>query len=227
MNSGNLNNKTFRALMAYLNPVGPIGANIDMWGNEVEYYPSNWTSEDTMRFKMLDLFQDFIRNIISVYGDRLYNNTNKQDSVYWVDVTINPRKREIKLVPKYYTYSEEKDNRSFDWRELRHYYPLSKFMEDMEVDKLIIDYNGFENNFDATITYEGENMKKEDVRYFSDEIRNMIGEIFESDGWNDEGGGYGVMKLYDEDSNGYLHHNHIYKHITSGDSIILKEEDFK
>jgi hypothetical protein len=221
------NNKIFRALMAYLNPIGPIGTNVDMWTDDVEYLPTVWVSQDTVRFKMLKLFENFIRTLILFYSKKLYNSTNKQDPTYWVDVTINPKKREIKLTPKYYTYSEEKDNRRFDWRELRNYYSLSKFMEDMELEELIIDYNGHENNFDCTITYNNTTLNNQDTRFFSNDIRNMISEIVGSDGWNDEGGGHGVMKLYNEGSNGYLHHNHLYKDVASGDSIIITEEEFK
>jgi hypothetical protein len=57
----NSQNKIFRALMAYLNPVGPIGAVVDMWGQEVEYFPNSWTSNDTLRFKLFELFEGFIR----------------------------------------------------------------------------------------------------------------------------------------------------------------------
>jgi hypothetical protein len=223
----NSQNKIFRALMAYLNPVGPIGAVVDMWGQEVEYFPINWTSNDTLRFKLFELFEGFIRQIVEDNGTRLYNRTDKNDSSFWVDLTIDPTDRSIKLTPKYYTYSEEKDNRRFDWRELRNYYSLSKFMEDMELEELIIDYNGHENNFDCTITYNNKEMNGQDTRFFEYDVRMMISEILGSDGWNDEGGGHGVMKLYNKDSNGYLHHNHVYQDVTSGEPIILTEEDFK
>jgi hypothetical protein len=222
-----LKKRTFRALMAYLNPIGSIGANIDMWINDIEYFPENWVTERTHRFTIIDIFKKFFHSILTNYGEELYNRTDKHEPAYWVDFSVYPKEREIVITPKYYTYSEEKDNRRFDWRELRNYYSLSKFMEDMELEELIIDYNGHQNNFDCTITYNNKELNGQDTRFFEYDVRMMISEILGSDGWNDEGGGHGVMKLYNKNSNGYLHHNHVYQDVTSGEPIILKEEDFE
>ncbi len=129
--------------MAYLNPVGPIGGVVDMWGQEIEYFPGSWTSNDTLRFKLFDLFEGFIRQIVEDYGKKLYDRTDKNNGDFWVDVTIDPTDRSIKLQPKYIVYTQSKDNRRFDWRELRNYYSLSKFMEDRDyenVEEIIIDY---------------------------------------------------------------------------------------
>jgi len=220
-------NKIFRALMAYLNPVGPIGANVDMWYQEVEYFPNSWTSNDTLRFKLFELFEGFIRQIVEDNGTRLYNRTDKNDSSFWVDLTIDPTDRSIKLMPKYIVYTQSKDNRRFDWRELRNYYSLFKFMEDMELEELIIDYNGQENNFGCTITYNNEELNGQDTRFFEYDVRMMISEVLETDGWNEEGGGHGVMKLYNENSNGYLYHTWEERNVTSGEPIILTEKDFE
>ena len=120
-----LKKRTFKALMAYLNPIGPIGANVDMWYDDIEYFPSRWQSEKTSNFTLVEILEKFIQNILKTNGDKLYNRTNKKDSTYWVDVTINPRNREIVLIPKYYVYNESKTNKRFDWRETRNYYIIS------------------------------------------------------------------------------------------------------
>lgn len=221
-----LNKKTFKALMAYLNPIGSIGGNVDMWGDEVEYFPTVWTSNETFRFKLIDVFQKFLRTLILKFANELFERTDGKDSVYWVDTTINPKKREIVITPKYYTYTESKDNRRFDWRQLRNYYSLSKFMEDIDLEEIIIDYTGYENDFDLTITCNNEELNGQDTRFFKYDVRMMISEVLETDSWNDGAGGHGVMKLYDKDNNGYLYHNWVEKEITSGEPIILKEEDF-
>jgi len=223
----NSQNKIFRALMAYLNPIGPIGANIDMYGGEVEYFPSNWVSEDTNRFNIFELFQGFIREIVDDNGKRLYNRTDKTDSTFWVDITIDPTDRSIKLIPKYYVYKESEDNKTFDWRELRNYYIISRFMENRNIEEVIIDYTGHENNFDLTITYDNKEMNGSENRYFSYETRMMISEILETDSWDEEAGGYGVLKLYDEDNKGYLSHTWVEQNVANGEPIILTEEDFK
>ena len=214
--------------MAYLNPVGPIGAVVDMWGQEIEYFPGNWTSNDTLRFKLFDLFEGFIRQIVEDYGKRLYDRTDKNDGSFWVDVTIDPTDRSIKLQPKYIVYTQSKDNRRFDWRQLRNYYSLSKFMEDYEnIEEIIIDYNGYENDFDLTITYNNEELNREDTRFFRYDVRMMISEVLETDSWNEEGGGFGVMKLYDENSNGYLYHTWEERNVAEGEPIILTQENFE
>jgi hypothetical protein len=218
--------RIFKGLMVYLNPIGPIGANVDMWRDGIEYFPSRWTSQNTMKFEILQLFENFIRDLISFNGEELYNRTNKQEPVYWVDVTIDPRSREIMLTPKYYVYNESKTNERFDWRETRNYYIISRWMEDRNTEEVIIDYTGHEGNFDLNITYNNKEMNGLENRYFSYDARMMISEILETDSWNEDAGGYGVLKLYDEDNAGYLSHTWVERNVANGEPIILKEEDF-
>ena len=223
-----LKKRTFKALMAYLNPIGPIGANVDMYGDEIEYFPDRWQSEKTFKFTLVEILEKFIQNILKTNGDKLYNRTNKKDSTYWVDVTINPRNREIVLIPKYYVYNESKTNKRFDWRNTRNYYIISKWMEDRNTEEVTIDYTGHESNFDLNITYNNKEMNGSENRYFSYDTRMMISEILETDSWNeDAGGGYGVLKLYDEDNKGYLSHTWVERNVANGEPIILTEEDFK
>ena len=221
-----LKKRTFKALMAYLNPIGPIGANVDMYGDEIEYFPDRWQSEKTFKFTLVEILEKFIQNILKTNGDKLYNRTNKKDSTYWVDVTINPRNREIVLIPKYYVYNESKTNKRFDWRNTRNYYIISKWMEDRNTEELTIDYSGHEGNFDLIIRYNDKEMNGLENRYFSYDTRMMISEILETDSWNEDDGGYGVLKLYDEDNKGYLSHTWVEKNVVNGEPIILKEEDF-
>jgi len=225
--SNNNNHKMFRALMAYLNPVGPIGVNVDMYGEEIEFFPTNWATQDVTRFKLFELFQTFIIRLTDNNGKRLYNRTDKNDNNFWVDITIDPTDRSIKLTPKYIVYTQSQDNRRFDWRELRNYYSLSKFMEDMDLEEIIIDYDGHDTDFNLTITYNKEELNGQDTRFFAYDVRMMISEVLETDSWNEEGGGYGTMKLYDENSEGYLYHIWEERNITKGEPIILTEEDFK
>ena len=223
-----LKKRTFRALMAYLNPVGPIGANVDMWaGDEIEYFPENWATEKTHKFTIIEIFEKFFHSILINYGKELYNRTDKHEPTYWVDFSVYPKKRKIVMTPKYYTYTESKDNRRFDWRQLREYYSLSKFMEDRNLEELVIDYAGFENNFDLTITYNNEKLNNQDTRFFAYDVRMMISEVLETDSWNEDAGGNGVLKLYNQNNYGYLYHVWVERNVTKGEPIILKEEDFE
>lgn len=220
------NKKTFKALMAYLNPIGSIGTNVDMFTDEIEFFPAEWSSKKTFNFRPIDLFMDFIYKLLNKNGQALFDRTDKQDTTYWVDVTINPRKREIILTPKYFVYNESKYNTTFDWRNLEQYYFLSKFMEDRNTDELIIDYSGFEGNFDCTLTYNNKELKNPEVYYLSRSIKQIIGDILKTDNWNSEAGGHGVMKLYDENNAGYLYHRWTEKNVEKGKPLILNEEDF-
>jgi hypothetical protein len=222
-----LKKRTFRALMAYLNPIGPIGANIDMWVNNIEYFPENWVTERTHRFTIIDIFKKFFHSILTNYGEELYNRTDKHEPAYWVDFNVYPKKREIVIIPKYFTYTESKDNRKFDWRQLRDYYSLSKFMEDMELEELIIDYSAHENNFDCTITYNNKELNRQDTRFFAYDVIMMISEVLETDSWDEDAGGNGVLKLYNQNNNGYLYHVWVERNTTKGEPIILKEENFE
>jgi hypothetical protein len=221
-----LKKRTFKALMAYLNPIGPIGANVDMWYDDIEYFPSRWQSEKTSNFTLVEILEKFIRDILKTNASKLYNRTDKKDSTHWVDVTINPKNREIVLIPKYYVYNESKTNKRFDWRNTRNYYIISKWMEDRNTEEVTIDYSGHENNFDLIIRYNDKEMNGLENRYFSYDTRMMISEILETDSWNEDGGGYGVLKLYDEDNKGYLSHTWVEKNLVNGEPIILTEEDF-
>lgn len=213
--------------MAYLNPVGPIGGVVDMWGREIEYFPKSWTSNDTLRFKLFVLFEGFIRQIVEDNGKRLYDRTDKNDNSFWVDVTIDPTDRSIKLQPKYIVYTQSKDNRRFDWRQLRNYYSFSKFMEDYEnVEEIIIDYDGHENDFSLKITFNNKELNGQDTRFFAYDVRMMVSEVLENDSWNEEGGGFGTMKLYNQGSNGYLYHTWQERNVAKGEPIILTQEDF-
>jgi hypothetical protein len=222
--------QTFNALMAYLNSLGPIGENVDMSFDKVEYFPQHWRTKNLKQIKLLPIFGTFIWWILEEYGNELYDRTDKNYNSFWVDVTIDPIDRSIKLTPKYIVYTQSKYNIRFDWRQLRNYYSLSKFMEDRDyenVEQIIINYTGHESDFDLTITYNNEVLNNEDTRFFKYDIRMMISEVLETDIWNEEAGGFGTMKLYDENSNGYLYHTWEERNVAEGEPIILTEKDFE
>jgi hypothetical protein len=103
-------------------------------------------------------------------------------------------------------------------------------MEDRDyenVEQIIINYTGHESDFDLTITYNNEVLNNEDTRFFKYDIRMMISEVLETDIWNEEAGGFGTMKLYDENSNGYLYHTWEERNVAEGEPIILTQENFE
>ena len=99
-------------------------------------------------------------------------------------------------------------------------------MEDRNLEEIIIDYTGHESDFDLTITYNNKQLNGEETRFFKFDVRMMISEVLETDSWNEDDGGYGVLKLYDEDNKGYLSHTWTEKDVARGEPIILTEKDF-
>ena len=103
---------TFKALMAYLNPIGPIGVGIDMHSETIEYVPSAFWSEKGFKVPILDYFEDFIIKLVEDHGSEMFTEEVKYwDNAWWCDVTIDPQKRQIILIAKY-DARENKINRT-------------------------------------------------------------------------------------------------------------------
>lgn len=219
-------NKKFKALMAYLNPVGSVGINVDMFFDEIEYFGSNWVTEDGKNLKMLDIFQDFIYKLINDLARDLYSRTNEDDSAFWVDITINPRKRKIKITPKFYQYIKEDEKFiNFNWRDYDGFGLIDEYIYDLDLDEIKIEYNGFDGNFDHSITH----IKTDKpLRFFRNEFNELISDVLNNEEWNDEGGGFGKMTLKNnEDNDGILTYTKVTKTIESGEPIIVDENYFK
>jgi hypothetical protein len=219
-------NKKFKALMAYLNPVGSVGINVDMFFDEIEYFGSNWVTEDGKNLKMLDIFQDFIYKLINDLARDLYSRTNEEDSAFWVDITINPRERKIKITPKFYQYIKEDEKFiNFNWRDYDGFGLIDEYIDNLDLDEIKIEYNGFDGNFDHSITH----IKTDKpLRFFRNQFNELISDVLNNEEWNDEGGGFGKMTLKNnEDNDGILTYTKVTKTIESGEPIIVDENYFK
>ena len=107
---------TFKALMAYLNPIGPIGVNIDMHSDPIEYVPSAFWSEKGFKVPILDYFEDFIIKLVEDHGSEMFTDEVEYwDNVWWCDVTIDPQKRQIILIAKYDARENQKKTTEFQY----------------------------------------------------------------------------------------------------------------
>jgi len=111
-NSGDFDRKdlnTFKMLMMYLNPIGVIGANIDMYLGEIEYFDDVFFSTTGEQIRPPRIFKHFLEKVLLSYGNLLYQNTNKQDNLFFCDMTIDPSDKKIIFTPKFWDYSRKRN----------------------------------------------------------------------------------------------------------------------
>lgn len=145
--------KLFNGLMTYLRQIGRVGTNVEMNINEVEYFDGTMWREGGNTIKLLRMFQDFIIELCNENGLEMWNSTNKEDSIWNVDVTINPQEKEIILQAKYMENTSDRYKKGFDWWDI----PLKEvdyisdvFEKNKNVEKIIFDCSVRYNDFDLT-----------------------------------------------------------------------------
>jgi hypothetical protein len=173
----------FNALMAYLRPVGSVGTNIEMNTGTVEYFDSIMWRENGNAIKIIKIFKDFIVNLCDENGVEMWNSTSKEDTIWNVDVTINPQEKEIILQTKYYGITSNKYKKDWDWWDI----PLKQveyisdiFEKNKNVEKLIFDCTSRHKEFDLyEITLKYSNGKQirgsvEDFIGLESEIKRLL-----------------------------------------------------
>ena len=134
--------KLFNGLITYLKPIGSVGTNIEMDTDEVEYFDGRMWRENGNAIKLIKMFKDFIVGLCNENGFEMWNSTNKEDSIWNVDVTINPQEKEIILHAKYMEHTSNQYTQNWDWWDI----PLkgvdyisNVFEKNKNVEKLIFD----------------------------------------------------------------------------------------
>jgi hypothetical protein len=143
--------KLFNGLMTYLRPIGSVGTNFDMNTDRVEYFDGRMWREDGNGFKLIKMFNDFIVGLCNENGNEMWNSTKKEDTLWNVDVTINPQEKEIILQANYFETTSNKYKQNWDWWDIPAKevdYISSIFEKNKNVEKLIFDciirHNTFE-----------------------------------------------------------------------------------
>lgn len=232
--------QTFNGLMAFLNSIGPIGENVDMSYGDVNYFPQHWRTKNLKQIKLLPIFSAFIWGILEEYGNELYGRTNEEDSNYWVDIIIYPfdkkneedSGRKIVLVPKFFETRNISEMERIGWdKSSKKYNQIWELMKDLEVEELIINYNGMDYNFDATISYNDEELDYLFARQFKMDLYGIISQMLKTKDWSQGEGGHGTLLLHtnesDSENTAELYHNWVVKDTNSGEPIILTEKDFE
>lgn len=234
------NKQLFNGLMAFLNSIGPIGENVDMSYESVDYFPNYWYTKEQKQIKLLPIFGTFIYNLIEEYGNELYGRTNEEDSHYLVDVIIYPfdkkneedSGRKIVLKPKFFETRDISEMERIGWdKSSKKYNQIWELMKDLEVEELIINYNGMDYNFDATISYNNQELDYLFASQFKMDLYGIISQMLKTKDWSQAEGGHGTLLLHnnesDSENTAELYHNWVVKDMNSGEPIILTEKDFE
>jgi len=199
---------TFKALMAYLNPIGPIGVNIDMQADTIEYVPSAFWSEKGFKVPILDYFEDFIIKLIENHGREMIPETiGDWTTAWWCDVTIDPQKRQIILVAKYETEENKEKTAEFQYTDNT---SERLFNYIQRYDTLLIDFTYGQGDFivDDVSTLTNESIMKFRSYYemffgetsFHNWVLNLTKEVINLDSY-DEPGGSGTLVLNRDGNN--------------------------
>jgi hypothetical protein len=202
---------TFKALMAYLNPIGPIGVNIDMHSETIEYVPSAFWSEKGFKVPILDYFEDFIIKLVEDHGSKMFTKEVEYwDNAWWCDVTIDPQKRQIILIAKYearenkekiteFQYTDNTSERLFNY--IKSY------------DTLLIDFTYGHGDFIVDEVSTSTNKSIMNVRSyyemffgetsFHNCVLNLTKEVINLDSY-DEPGGSGTLVLNRDGNNRFV-----------------------
>lgn len=145
--------KLFNGLMTYLKQIGSVGTNIDMNTDEVEYFDGKMWREDRKAIKLIRMFQDFIIELCNENGMEMWNSTSKEDSIWHVDVTINPQEKEIILQTNYFEIISNQYRKDWDWWDIPAVevdYISNVFNKNKNVEKLIFDCSVRDDDFNLS-----------------------------------------------------------------------------
>jgi len=145
--------KIFNGLMTYLRPIGSVGTNFDMNTDRVEYFDGRMWREDGNGFKLIKMFNDFIVGLCNENGNEMWNSTNKEDTLWNVDVTINPQEKEIILQANYFETTSNKYKQNWDWWDIPAIevdYISNVFKKNKNVEKLIFDCSIRDDDFNLS-----------------------------------------------------------------------------
>lgn len=221
---------TFKALMAYLNPIGPIGFNVDMYSDTIEYVPSAFWSNKGFSVPILSFFKDFIIKLVEDHGSEMFTEEiSYWDNIWWCDVTIDPKKRQIILIAKYDVRENKEKRIEFqyvDGTSERLFNYIKKF------DTLFIDFTYGHGDFIVDEVSTPTNKSIMNIRsyyemFFGDRlfhnwVLNVANEVINLNP-NDEPGGTGTLVL-NRDGNNRITLNKINLVTKKAKTIIIDSE---
>ena len=232
-NKGDFDRKdlnTFKMLMMYLNPIGSVGTNVDMYWDDIEYFDDVFFSTTGEQIKPPRMFKQFLEKVLLSYGNLLYQNTNGQDNTFVCDIIIDPSDKKIILTPKYWDY-ERKRNKIPLPKDSDHYFRdviennIPK-LRDGRPYSLYIEFSGEGMGFTVNdvLLYSENNTIS--VGFDRDNASNEIFTTMRDFVGPDDDMEYDGSLKYTHEGDSMLILNHTEKKFLSGESIIITKEDF-
>jgi len=232
-NKGDFDRKdlnTFKMLMMYLNPIGSVGTNVDMYWDEIEYFDDVFFSTTGDQINPPRMFKRFLEKVLLSYGNLLYQNTNKQDNTFVCDIIINPSDKKIILTPKYWDYDRKRNKIPLP-KDSDHYFRdviennIPK-LRDGRPYSLYIEFSGEGMNFTVNdvLLYSENNTIS--VAFNKDNASNEIFTTMRDFVGPDDDMKYDGSLKYTHGGDSMLILNHTEKKFLSGESIIITKEDF-
>lgn len=214
---------TFKGLMAYLNPIGSVGFSVDMYNDSIEYMTDKFYSEKGIYIPVLNYFFKFLKKIVDDNAEELFTDDIRYwDNTWWCDITIDPKKRQIKITAK--NYGQEKENIKINFENTK-YWVKELFTNQENLESIFFDfyfgYGGFDflditpnGDFDFSLTSE---IKNSIINLINNTMN--LGINFTST----EPGGEGVLVL-NKNGNHRLNVDLIERIVIEGKTIIIDEE---
>ena len=232
-NKGDFDRKdlnTFKMLMMYLNPIGSVGTNVDMYWDDIEYFDDVFFSTTGEQIKPPRMFKQFLEKVLLSYGNLLYQNTNGQDNTFVCDIIIDPSDKKIILTPKYWDYDRKRNKIPLP-KDSDHYFRdviennIPK-LRDGRPYSLYIEFSGegmcftvndvllYSENNTISVGFDRDNASNE----IFTTMRDFVGP--------DDDMEYDGSLKYTHEGDSMLILNHTEKKFLSGESIIITKEDF-
>jgi len=224
----------FKTVMAYFKSIGEVGFNIDMVKDDVEYFDGVAYKLDGKSIKMLGTIQDYIKELILQNSNKLYNITNKEDLMYFVNVTINPKENKIFLTSKYWESNSNTKRIKFNWKtdfrgnEIEMIYNI--FEQDETIERLLVDWvsrYGYTQTQEITLD-KGTHLVPKNL---TDESRSMffvkqiVSKVVGNDSWSEESGSDGTL-IFNRDGSGTLITEIYNKELKHSTPLIINKDYF-
>lgn len=231
--------KIFNGLITYIKSTSGVGTNIEMNTDSVEYFDGVMWKENGNPIKVIKMFKDFIVSLCNENGFEMWNSTNKEDSIWNVDVTVNPNEKQIILQANYMEYTSNQYRKGWDWWDIPAIevdYISNVFKKNKNVEKLIFDCTVRYNDFDLTefsLQYKNGKVvsgKVNDYYMLRAEIKRLLKfEIFGENDYDEIGDGEGfdaTIVCGREEETSYVSLEVYDREFRKGKRIIIDESYF-
>ena len=232
-NKGDFDKKdlnTFKMLMMYLNPIGTVGTNVDMYWDEIEYFDDVFFTTTGEQIRPPRIFKQFLGKVLLSYGSLLYQNTNKQDNTFVCDIIIDPSDKKIVLTPKYWDYTRKRNKIPLPKDSDHHFRDIINAniptLSSGTPYSLYIQFSGIGMGWtvgDVLLDSEGTTVS---VGFNRDNADNEIFITMRDFVGPDDDMEYDGFLKYTHEGDSMLILNHTEKRFLSGKSIIVTKEDF-